>query len=92
MISGHRYSSLWTEIHVYVLASASGLGCVNLLAEEINVIKKNTETLWEANKEVRVEVNAEKTDDMFMSRHQTAGQNYYTEYPYKMYTHYNTEY
>jgi hypothetical protein len=33
----------------------------------------------DASKEVVLEVNADKTKYMFMSRHQTAGQNHYTE-------------
>jgi hypothetical protein len=40
-------------------------------------VKKNTETLSDASKEVGLEVNAEKTKyDMSMSRHQNAGQNH----------------
>jgi coproporphyrinogen III oxidase-like Fe-S oxidoreductase len=38
-------------------------------------IKKNTETLIDASKEIGVEVNAEKTKYMLLSRHQNAGQN-----------------
>jgi hypothetical protein len=50
---------------------------VNLLDENINIIKKNTKTLLDTSKEVGAEVNAEKTKYMFMSRHQTAGQIHY---------------
>jgi hypothetical protein len=42
----------------------------------MNIVKKNTEALLHASKEVGLEVNAEKTKYMFMSRHQTAGQNH----------------
>jgi hypothetical protein len=51
---------------------------INLLGKNINIIKKNAESLLDANKEVSLEVNSEKTKYMFMSRHQTAGQSNYT--------------
>jgi hypothetical protein len=49
---------------------------VNLLGDNIVIIKKNTETLIDANKEVGLEVNTEKTKYMLLSRHQNAGQNH----------------
>jgi hypothetical protein len=46
---------------------------VNLLGDNIDTIKKNTETRIGASKEVGVEVNAEKTKYMLLSRHKNAG-------------------
>jgi hypothetical protein len=49
---------------------------VNLLANNRDTIKKNTETLIDANKEVSIEVSAEKTNYMLLSPDQNAGQNH----------------
>jgi hypothetical protein len=48
---------------------------VNLLGDNIDTIKKNTETLIDVSKEVGLEINLEKTKYMLLSRHQNAGQN-----------------
>jgi ribosomal protein S2 len=49
---------------------------VNLLGDNIDVIKKNMETLIDASEEVGLEVNTEKTKYMLLSRHQNAEQSY----------------
>jgi hypothetical protein len=46
---------------------------VNLLGEQLNIIKQLTEVLLDDRKEVGLEENAEKTRYTFMFRHQTAG-------------------
>jgi hypothetical protein len=48
---------------------------VDLLGDSINVIKENSESFWEANRDVGLEINAEKTKYMIMSRHPNSGQN-----------------
>jgi hypothetical protein len=49
---------------------------VNLLGDNTDTIKKNTETLMDASKEVGLEVNTEETKYMLLSRHQNVGQNH----------------
>jgi hypothetical protein len=48
---------------------------VNLLGDSINAIKENTETLLEASRDVGLEINAEMSKCMIMSRHPNSGQN-----------------
>jgi ribosomal protein S2 len=48
---------------------------MNLLGDQLDIMKKNTETLICASKEVGLEVNAEKTKYILLSCHQSAGQN-----------------
>jgi hypothetical protein len=47
---------------------------VNLLGDNIDTLMKNTETLIDASKEVRLEINVLKTKYMLPSRHENAGQ------------------
>jgi hypothetical protein len=46
---------------------------VNILRDNIDTIKKNTEILTDNSKEVGLEVNVEKTKYMLLSCHQNAG-------------------
>jgi hypothetical protein len=47
----------------------------NLLGDNIDTIKKNTEILIDFSKEVGLEINVHKTKYMLLSRHQNIGQN-----------------
>jgi hypothetical protein len=47
---------------------------MNLLADNIDTINRNTKTLIGASKEVGLAVNIEKTKYMLLSYHQKAGQ------------------
>jgi hypothetical protein len=47
---------------------------VNLLGDIVNTIKENTETFIEASRDIGLEINAEKTKYMIMSRHPNSGQ------------------
>jgi hypothetical protein len=48
---------------------------VNLLGNNIDTTKKNTESVTDCSKKVGLEINTEKTECMLLSRHQNAGQN-----------------
>jgi hypothetical protein len=48
---------------------------VNLLGDNIDTVKKYTEILIDASKEIGLEINVEKTKYMLLSHHQNVGQN-----------------
>jgi hypothetical protein len=48
---------------------------VNLLGDSVNTIKENSETLSEASRDIGLEINAEKTKYMIMSRYPNSRQN-----------------
>jgi len=48
---------------------------VNLLGVSINTIEENTETFFVATRNLGLEINAENTKYMIMSRHQNSGYN-----------------
>jgi hypothetical protein len=48
---------------------------VNLLGDNIDTTKKNTDTLIDASKKVGLEIKAEKTKYMLLSHQQNVGQN-----------------
>jgi hypothetical protein len=47
----------------------------NLLGDNIDIINENTETIIDANKEVGLEINLEKTMYILLPHHLNAGQN-----------------
>jgi hypothetical protein len=48
---------------------------VNLLDDSVNTMKENSETLLQASRDIGLEINAEKTKYMIMSRYRYSGQN-----------------
>jgi hypothetical protein len=48
---------------------------VNLSGDSVNTMKENSETFLEASRDIGLEINAEKTKCMIMSRHPNSGQN-----------------
>jgi hypothetical protein len=51
---------------------------INLLGNNINTIKENTETHLRVSKDIGLEINVENTKYMIMSHHQNSGQNQIT--------------
>jgi hypothetical protein len=51
-------------------------GDVNVLGGNVHAVQKHTEALLAAAKEIRLEVNADKTAYVVMSRDQNAGRNH----------------
>jgi hypothetical protein len=49
---------------------------VNLMGDNIDITRKNTETLIDVSKDVDLVINVEKTKYMLLSRHQNAGHNH----------------
>jgi hypothetical protein len=50
-------------------------GDINLLGDSVSTIKENSETLLETSRDIGIEINAEKTKYMIMSRYPKSGQN-----------------
>jgi hypothetical protein len=48
---------------------------VNLLGDSVNTIKEHSGTLLGASRDIGLEINAEKTKYMIMTRHPNSGQN-----------------
>jgi hypothetical protein len=49
---------------------------VNVLGDNIDTTKKNTETLTDVSREVGLEINVEKTKHMLLDHHQNVWQNH----------------
>ena len=52
---------------------------INILGERVHTIKENAEALVVASKEIGLEVNADKTKHIVMSRDQNAGRSHRTK-------------
>jgi hypothetical protein len=74
MLSGRRESQKRLEVNELhqLLAYVDN---INLLGESTSTVRENTEALSEANRDVDLQVNTEKSKYMFVSCHQNGGQN-----------------
>jgi hypothetical protein len=72
----HRYSSCrYVTKTVWCYRDIYAENRNPIFEGNIDTIKKNTETLIDASKEVGLEINVEETKYMLLSRHQNVGQN-----------------
>jgi hypothetical protein len=72
MVQANQESLKLNGIHQFLVYADD----VNISGGSVHAVKKNTEALVVASKEVGLKVNAEKTKYMVMSRNQNAGQNH----------------
>ena len=64
---------MYTYIYIYVCVCGYVYVCVNILGGSIHTLKENAEALVAATREIGLEVNADKSKYMVMSRDQNAG-------------------
>jgi len=63
-------------VNFLVLIIGDHVNNANILGRSVHTVKKNTEALVIASKEIGLEVNADKTKYMVISRDQNAGRNH----------------
>jgi hypothetical protein len=69
MVQGNQVRLKWSGTHQLLVYADN----VNPFSDNIDAVKKNTETLVDASKEVCLKVNIKKTMYMLLSCHQNAG-------------------
>jgi hypothetical protein len=67
---------LQEPLKLHMIVNLENADDVNILGDNIDTIKKSTQTLIDASKEIGPEVNTEKTKYMSLSCHQNARQNH----------------